>query len=197
VRVRNPQWVAGVAVLVVLGGGGAAGWSHWHDSAAAPATVVKATPPTIADAHAVALALAKLPEKPEDYIATDVRSAVAPQVAGALPPGATLTADESTWHPDGLDGGTITVTMTAPATAPATFSVIMIKEPSGWKVVGTVPMAPGNAAAPPTVGPAPVASPTPMPTDTPSPTPTAKTKAKSKPKPKPRKTATPSPGPTP
>ena len=70
---------------------------------------MKATPPTIADAHAVALALAKLPEKPEDYIATDVRSAVVPQIAAALPAGATLTADESTWHPDGLDGGTITV----------------------------------------------------------------------------------------
>ena len=195
-RVRSPQWVAGAIVLVVLGGGGAAGWSHWHDSSSArTTTVVKATPPTIADAHAVALALAKLPEKPEDYVATDVRSAVVPQVAGALPPGATLTADESTWHPDGLDGGTITVTVTAPGKPAATFSVIMIKEPTGWKVVGTIPMAPGNAATPPTVGPAPVASPTAAPTDTPSPTPT--TKAKAKPKPKPQKTATPSPGPTP
>jgi hypothetical protein len=151
------------------------------------------TPPTLGDAHVVALALAKLPEKPEDYVATDVRSAVAPQVAKALPAGAILTADESTWRPDGLDGGTITVTMTAPGAAPATFSAIMIREPSGWKVVGTVPMAPGNAAAPPTVGPAPVATPTATPTPTESPTPTARPKSK----PKPRKTATPSPGPTP
>lgn len=181
-------------VLVVLGGGGAAGWSHWHNSSSARSTtVVKVTPPTIADAHAVALALAKLPEKPEDYVATDVRSAVVPQVAGALPPGAALTADESTWHPDGLDGGTITVTVTAPGTPAATFSVIMIKEASGWKVVGTIPMAPGNAATPPTIGPAPVATPTAAPTDTPSPTQATKAKAK----PKTHKTATPSPGPTP
>jgi hypothetical protein len=188
-RVRSPQWVAVAAVLVVLGGGGAAGWSHWHNSSSAPTTAVKPTPPTIADAHAVALALAKLPEKPEDYVATDVRSAVVPQVAGALPSGATLTADESTWHPDGLDGGTITATTTAPGAAPATFSVIMIKEPSGWKVVGTVPMAPGNAATPPTVGPAPVASPTPTAEPTQTPTPSTK--------PKHHKKLTPSPGPTP
>jgi hypothetical protein len=174
-------------LVVVLGGGGALGWTHWHDSSSAhPTKLAKAVPPTIADAHAVAEALSKLPDRPGDYVATDVRSVVTPQVAGALPAGATLKADESTWHPDGLDGGTITVTMTAPGAPPATFSAIMIKEPSGWKVVGTMPMAPGNAAAPPVVGPAPVAVPTATPTAA----------ATSKPKPKHHKNASPSPGPT-
>lgn len=194
-RSRNPQWVALATVVVVLGGGGAAGWSHWHTSgqhvgrpAARPA------PPTIADAHEVAVALSKLPDKPEDYVATDVRSVVQPLVAGALPPGATISADEASWHPDGLDGGTITITMTAPAVAPATYTAIMIKESSGWKVIGTIPMTPTNrGTAPAGQGAAPAAN---VPGGTTALTPTATATPSGSPRPKKAKSNKPTPTPS-
>jgi hypothetical protein len=97
---------------------------------------------TIADAHAVAQALDKMPSKPQSLIATDVYSAVAPQIKNALPAGATINANEATWHPDGLGGGTITATVTAPGAPTTVYTVMMLKEASGWKVVGTVPMDP-------------------------------------------------------
>lgn len=181
-RQRTPQWLAVTVAVVVLGSGIAGCGSSSH-----PAPTAKAAPPTIADAHAVAQALAALPDKPADYVAADVRSAVAPQVAGALPPGATLSADEATWHPDGLDGGTITVTMTATGAPPATFTAVMVKEPSGWKVVATIPMSPGGPPA--ATGAAPVAPP--LEASAPTPTPPPK-KSKHK-----KATASPSPGPTP
>jgi hypothetical protein len=166
-RLRNPQWLAVVVAVAVLSSVAGCGSGSAH-----PTPSAKALPPTAADAHAVAQALAALPDKPADYVATDVRSAVTPQLATALPTGATLSADEATWHPDGLDGGTITVTMTAPGTPPAVFSAVMIKEPSGWKVVGTMPMNPG--APPAATGTAPVAPPAQAPAENPPPTPKAK-----------------------
>jgi hypothetical protein len=200
-RARTQQWVAVAAVAVVLGSGGLAGCGDKHVK-----PVARPAPPTIADAHAVALALAKLPEKPEDYVATDVRSAVAPRVAAALPAGSTITANEASWHPDGLDGGTITVTVTAPGAPTTTYTAIMIKEPSGWKVVATIPMTPstaGNATAAPGAAPAAqvpapaavatpsvVTAPTAAPTQSPSPSPNPNPK-KSKQKPTPTPTATP------
>jgi hypothetical protein len=141
-RARSPQFAAvAVVAVVVLGGGAAFGWHHWHDSddkQSAPTD----TQPSPADAHQVALALAKMPSRPQDLIATDVRSAVGTQAKQALPPGATITANEATWHPDGLGGGTITATVTAPGAPTTVYTVMMIKEPTGWKVVGTMPMAP-------------------------------------------------------
>jgi hypothetical protein len=146
-RARRQQYVALAAAVVVVGGGAAFGWHHWHGSdddtkAAAPDTPQV----TVADAHAVAQALAKMPGKPQDLIATDVRSAVYAQYKSALPAGATISANESTWHPDGLGGGTITATVSAPGAPTTVYTVMMVKESTGWKVVGTVPM---DAAAPP------------------------------------------------
>jgi len=140
-RARSSQFAALAVAVVVLGGGAAFGWHHWHgsdDKAALPAT----TQPTPGDAHAVAAALARMPGKPQDLIATDVRSAIGTQAKQALPGGATISANEATWHPDGLGGGTITATVSAPGSPTTVYTVMMIKEPTGWKVVGTVPMAP-------------------------------------------------------
>jgi|GEM_PF-2064128 len=177
-RAPSRQWVALAAVVVVVGGGGAAGWNHWHDGTSRPKPVVRAAPPTIADAHEVAAALAKLPQNPQDLVAADVRSVVGPQVGGALPPGATVSADEASWHPDGLDGGTITVTVSAPGATPSTYTAIMIKEPSGWKVVGTVPMAAGGGSAPAVKGAAPAANIPGASAATPEPTPEPTVKPK-------------------
>jgi hypothetical protein len=138
-RARNPQFAALAVAVVVLGGGAAFGWHHWHgsdDKQSAPTTIQ----PTPADAHQVADALAKMPSRPQDLIATDVRSAVGTRAKDALPAGATITANEATWHPDGLGGGTITATVTAPGAPSTVYTVMMIKESTGWKVVGTVPM---------------------------------------------------------
>jgi hypothetical protein len=142
---RSSQYAALAAAVVVVGGGAALGWHHWHGSDDQPAAPSIAQP-TPRDAHAVAQALAKMPGKPQDLIATDVRSAIGTQAKQALPPGATISANESTWHPDGLGGGTITATVSAPGSPTTVYTVMMIKEPTGWKVVGTVPMSP---AAPP------------------------------------------------
>jgi hypothetical protein len=143
---RSQQYVAIAATVVVVGGGAAFGWHQWHGSdeeqKAAPVTPQI----TVADAHAVAQALAKMPSKPQNLIATDVYSAVGPQIKNALPAGATVNANESTWHPDGLGGGTIPATITAPGAPTTVYTVMMIKEPTGWKVVGTVPM---DAVPPP------------------------------------------------
>jgi hypothetical protein len=159
-RARSPQFAALAVTVVVVGGGATLGWHHWHgsdDNQSAPSS----TQPTPADAHQVAQALAKMPSKPQDLIATDVRSAIGTQAKQALPAGATVTANEATWHPDGLGGGTITATVTAPGAPTTVYTVMMIKEPTGWKVVGTVPMTPSAPKEP--VAPKPPAGPNPLP----------------------------------
>jgi hypothetical protein len=146
-RARSQQYAALVAAVVVVGGGAAFGWHHWHGSDGDKKTAAPSTPVvTVADAHAVAQALASMPSRPQDLIATDVRSAVYGQYKQALPAGAVISANESTWHPDGLGGGTITATVTAPGAPTTVYTVMMVKESTGWKVVGTVPM---DAAPPP------------------------------------------------
>jgi hypothetical protein len=53
--------------------------------------------------------------------------------------------DEGSWAPDGLGGGTITVTVTPPGGKATTYTAVMITEGGRWKVLATMPLAPPPA----------------------------------------------------
>lgn len=150
VQLTKPQWIAaGVTAVVVLGagvtlavsGGGGDGSDGGNGSK-----------PGLEEAAAVADALGNLADNPDSLVASDVRSAIGAKARQALPAGSTVSANPASWQPDGLGGGTMTVTVTAPGQPAATYSAVMVKEASGWKVLGTVPMAPSNAGASPAEG---------------------------------------------
>ncbi|MGQ0843144.1 MAG: hypothetical protein ACT4QF_03305 [Sporichthyaceae bacterium] len=132
--------VAGVAVVVLAAGGAGAALLMGGDDAP-PEAGPQIVKPSKDDAQNVAEALAKLPSRPQDLVATDSRSAVATKARQAVPKNATVTADPATWHADGLGGGTITVLVRIPGQPVAIYTAIMIKESTGWKVVMTIPMA--------------------------------------------------------
>jgi hypothetical protein len=158
-RLMSPQWVAVAATLVVVGGSATAGYLHFRGDEKAPITSDAPAKATADDAQAVAAALLKLAKRPQTLVAADVQSAVGANARKAVPSGATVTPNEATWHPDGLGGGTMTVTIGSNGQPPVTYTAIMLKERTGWKVLGTVPMAPAPAApaaaAPPAVPAAP------------------------------------------
>lgn len=156
-RFHSPQWVALGATLVVVGGSATAGYLHWRDDSEPPPPTAAPIQPGMGEAGAVADALRKLASKPQSLVATDVQSAVGGDARNAVPKGARVTPAENSWHPDGLGGGTMTVSVAAAGKPAATYSAIMIKERTGWKVLGTVPMYPTSAAAPMPAQPAAVA----------------------------------------
>ena len=157
-QLTRPQWiVAGVVAVVVLGAGVTlAATSGGGDGNGDPASGL----PGLEEAAAVAAALSELASKPDNLVAADVRSAVGARARQAVPAGSTISANPASWQPDGLGGGTMTVTVTSPGQAPVTYSAVMVKQADGWKVLGTVPMAPSNAGATPAEdGQAPAANP--------------------------------------
>lgn len=120
---------AGIGTAVVLSGGG-------DEQEQAP----ELTAPSKDDAQDVVEALGKLASRPQDLVATDVGSVVTAQARKAIPKNAQVTADPTSWHADGLGGGTITVTVRIPGGATTVYTAMMIKERSGWKVLATIPM---------------------------------------------------------
>jgi hypothetical protein len=156
-QLTRPQWIAaGVTAAVVFGGGitlavSGGGGTHTGDPSSKPG---------LEEAAAVAEALSHLAADPNSLVAADVRSAIADRARQALPAGSTVSANPATWQPDGLGGGTMTVTVTSPGQAAVTYTAIMVKEESGWKVLGTVPLTPTNTgSAPSEPGQAPAANP--------------------------------------
>lgn len=156
-QISRPQWIAaGVVAVLVLGAGVtlAAGGGGGDKPGASSAV------PGVEEATAVADALSRLAAKPEDLVATDVRSAVGNKARQGVPAGATISPNKASWQPDGLGGGTMTVTVAGGGQPAATYTAVMVKEPTGWKVLGTVPMTPTNAGSAPAVaGQAPAANP--------------------------------------
>ncbi|HUR75088.1 MAG TPA: hypothetical protein VMZ00_12495 [Sporichthya sp.] len=144
-QLTRPQWItAGVVAVVVLGGGVtlAVSGGGSDGGAAGPSSQ-----PGLEEAAAVAEALGNLADKPDSLVASDVRSAIGNRARSAVPAGSTVSANPASWQPDGLGGGTMTVTVTSPGQPAVTYTAVMVKEPSGWKVVGTVPLTPSNAGA--------------------------------------------------
>jgi hypothetical protein len=173
-RLTRGQLIGIGAVVVVLAGGGL-GAVLLTGGDDAPKDTPALAAPTKDDAQNVADALSKLASRPQDLVASDVGSAVLAQARKAVPKNATVTADPASWHADGLGGGTITVTVKIPGGATTVYTAMMIKERSGWKVVGTIPMTkPPAGQQPATDGAAPVPNvPTPPAPKTPPPAPPA------------------------
>ncbi len=168
-RVRRRRLiVAGAVVAVLAGAGVAAALLVGGDDAPEAAPPVAA--PTKDDAQNVADALSKLASRPQDLVASDINSSIAGKARQALAKSATVTADPASWHADGLGGGTITVTVRN-GNETTVYTALMIKESTGWKVVGTVPMAKPPAGQQPAVkGAAPAPKlPTPPPPKNPPP----------------------------
>ncbi|MGQ0466874.1 MAG: hypothetical protein ACT4QG_16315 [Sporichthyaceae bacterium] len=172
-RVRRRYVVVGAAAIVVLAAGGVGAVLLTGEDEAPPEAAPAVAPPSKDDARDVAAALANLPKRPQDLVASDIRSAVSAKAREAVPKNATVTADPATWHADGLGGGTITVTVRIPGRPVAIYTAMMIKESSGWKVVATIPMAaPAKGSQPALDGAAPAPKvPTPPPAKTPPPGP--------------------------
>lgn len=156
-QLTRPQWiVAGVVGVLVLGAGVMVAASGGGADGSAPSSAQ----PGLEEAAAVAAALESLASKPDELVASDVRSAVGARARDGVPAGSRVSPNAASWQPDGLGGGTMTVTVTSPGQPAVTYSAVMVKEGDGWKVLGTVPMAPSNAgAAPAESGQAPAANP--------------------------------------
>lgn len=61
------------------------------------------------------------------------------EAASAFPEGTVVSADESTWSPDGTGvGGTIDVKVTVPGGHEAEYIAVMVNESGQWKVLATI-----------------------------------------------------------
>lgn len=92
------------------------------------------------EAAEVISALAGLATDPDSLVAEASKEQVAGHAVDALPAGATITAHEDSWSPDGLGGGVIAVTIAAPGREPVTYLAVMVLETGGWKVLATAPL---------------------------------------------------------
>ncbi len=157
-QLTRPQLiVAGVVAAVVLGAGVTLAATSGGGNGGSDDPTAK---PGLEEAAAVAEALGKLGSDPDSLVAADVRSAIGSRAREAVPGGSTVSAIPASWQPDGLGGGTMTVTVTSPGQPAVTYTAVMVKEESGWKVVGTVPLNPSNAGSTPAEpGRAPAANP--------------------------------------
>jgi len=102
------------------------------------------TPTT--DVESVVSALELLETDPGKVAAEGVSETVG-DLRTALPPGSTIEADPATWAPDDTgSGGVITVQVSAQGGPAVDYLVVMVKEPSGWKVLATVPEGDGGTS---------------------------------------------------
>lgn len=130
----------GVAALLGLGVGGAKLLSDRSDRAHGPGTSASTstTPGRPTDAQDIATALERLERDPAGVVATQAKEFV-PDPGKAFPKGTTVAPKSGTWAPDGTgSGGTMTVAVTYPGKPAATYLAIMVREPSGWKVLATM-----------------------------------------------------------
>ena len=109
-----------------------------------PPPPAEVTPTT--DVESVVSALELLETDPGKVAAEGVSQMVG-DLSAALPPGSTIEADPATWAPDGTgSGGVITVQVSAEGGPAVDYLVVMVKEPSGWKVLATVPEGDGGTS---------------------------------------------------
>lgn len=92
------------------------------------------------EAERVAEALQRLASDPTSLMANGVDAMVEGTADQAIPVGATVEVDETSWLPDGLDGGTIVTTITGSDGAEHSYLVVMVEEEDGWKVLATFPI---------------------------------------------------------
>jgi hypothetical protein len=99
-----------------------------------------AAPVDVHEAESAATALRALATDPASLLAAGVRQQVGARVSVAVPPGTAVDPDVTSWAPDGVGGGTMSVTLRMPGRGPVAYAVIMIREGSAWKVLATVPL---------------------------------------------------------
>jgi hypothetical protein len=109
-----------------------------HRSVRHPAHARTATA-AATQASQVAAALRKLGSAPQTLVADEAKPQLGSHVRQAIPPGSTTRADEKSWAPDGVGGGTILVKVTGPNGAAVTYAAVMVYEHHGWKVLATIP----------------------------------------------------------
>jgi hypothetical protein len=90
------------------------------------------------EARAVAEALRTLTSDPDSLVAEPSRELVGRRARRAVPPSAEVDPDEDSWQPDGHGGGVMTVTVSARGRPSVDYAAVVVKEPDGWKVLGTV-----------------------------------------------------------
>jgi hypothetical protein len=153
---RKPAWIAiAVAVAIVIAAGVLVvvtdPW-QWR-TPSTPGAVVPSTPAAIAEVDGpgggapeeAAAVLRALPTDPVAGAASTVRDLVAADPETAVPPGATIEAQPSTWISTGPDSGTIAMAMTVPGEAsPRAYIAGMVFEEGAWKLESTIEAEPGG-----------------------------------------------------
>lgn len=99
-------------------------------------------------ADAVFEALLRLESAPDELVARSAREHVGQDARGGVPAGSTVAVDRESWQPDGIGGGTIVVTVTPPGQEPQPYMAVMVEEPGGWKVIGSLPLASDTEVGP-------------------------------------------------
>lgn len=155
---RRTGWIA-VAVAVAVAIAIAAGvlvvltdpW-QWR-TPSAPETAAPSTPVASAEVDGlggdageeVAAVLRALPADPVAGAASTVRDLVAMDLETAVPPGATIEAEPSTWIPTGPDSGTIAMAMVVPGeTSTRSYIAVMVSEEGAWKLESTIEAEPAG-----------------------------------------------------
>jgi hypothetical protein len=124
--------VAGISMWLVSDHAGSAGSSHAPSRGPIPAAD---------QAPQVAAALRQLSSDPGSLVAAAAAKSVGPDAAKAVPAGSAISPDPSSWAPDGIGGGTMVVSVTAPAGKQVTYAAVMVSEDGRWKVLATFPIA--------------------------------------------------------
>ena len=125
--------IAASAVLACIGVGTFAALRSDKPHASLPAA-------STGDAQGAAAALSKLVASPSTLVASSSRLRVDGHARQGVPLGSKVTTNVASWMPDGLGGGVMQVTITAPGQASVTYAAIMVHEPDGWKVLETIPI---------------------------------------------------------
>lgn len=133
------KWgLAIVAVVIVLGIGGALVW--WW-AASAPSAVTpgeSSTPVRTDDPHRAAGALEQLETNPEALVPAELAGHV--NLEDAIPDGTEVEAHPESWMPSEVEGGIIRVTLTYPDGSAEDVAAVMVEEDGEWKVLQTFPV---------------------------------------------------------
>jgi hypothetical protein len=138
---RSPLLLAGAGAVVVTALVVGALWlgnrGHTASSSVPQGSPARNSAPR-GQAGQVAAALRKLSSDPQLLVASGAQSQVHGRARRAVPPGSMVVPDARSWAPDGLGGGTMLVTITAPGRAPNSYYAVMVREASQWKVLATI-----------------------------------------------------------
>lgn len=132
------KWVLiSVAVVLVLGVGGAVWWFAAAGPSAAAPEETPAPVSTEAGPQAAA-ALEALETDPESLLPAELVGSV--DLEEAVPEGTTVEADPTSWLPSEAGGGVMYATLTYPDGSTADIAAVMVEEEDGWKVLQTIPV---------------------------------------------------------